>query len=143
MTAPLDPSVAIAALRPELEKLPRDKRLHFSGSYMLGLASEPFEDLGPSDLVSSWSILKAVLEAFQTGVAKELGDCAIKKEEADRLLAHLDDMVEALDDLRKGALDLSSAHHETDLLADLAGACSFGVSRALTVLGLHLHEEET
>ena len=143
----IDPTAAIDALRPELSKLPPDKRLHFFASYALGLQSEPFEDLSGSTtaMISSWSVLKAVLDSLRIGVEKELRDAGADEDDAAAASASFNVLADELGRLRRrclGTSNLDRLHHETDLLADVAGACSYGVSRALTILGLHLEERK-
>jgi len=129
----LDINSITQAAGDQVTKLPRDKRLHFSGSYALGYTSTPYEPLeGRDDHVSAFSILKAGLEAFAVGVRKEADDAGAPAPDFTKLLGCLELLNEECKSLGLGEL-----RHETDLLANLAGVGLYLVNRSLMYLEWH------
>lgn len=140
-TTQLDTNNITEAITKELEKLPKDKRLHFFFAYALGLWSEPFKQLKNSnDTSSSICIVKSVLDSFKVALKKEYEDKGKDFTKQDEFLKQI---VELLNDVYKDyeANGIDDLNNELDLLASLAGIGHWLLSKSMWNYNWHTFEE--
>lgn len=139
---PVDTTSITEAAAAAVAGLPHDKRLHFSGSYVLCTWAEPFEKLeNTKDCISSFSMVKEALDVFSIGLSKEFADKGADGAEAAAQLLEAARCVGRARELAlKAGLDVDA--HETDLLADVAGIGLFLLTQGIQKINFRIGEFE-
>jgi len=136
----MDTTKIISTVGEEMNKLPRDKKLHMFASHGLCMASEPCEFDKDAQIYSSMSILMVMLKSLKIGLAKEYEDAGkdftTVGKQYDEMLARL---TEIADNYKKDGID--ALKHETDLLGDLVGVGLYAINQSLRGFMWHYTDE--
>jgi hypothetical protein len=141
MKIELDTGKVCESVAEQIVKLPADKRKHFFFSYCLGVMSEPFRfPESYNETFTSIDILKSIIDIFQVGLKKEYEDAGKDFSSVENRLNEMVTSLCSISDLYETD-GIKGIEHETDLLADLAGASLWVLASSMRGLNFHYWED--